>query len=156
MNVQNKLNRFASKDYRDAFMQTQVRAGIAYQIQALRRKFGLTQAQMAEKTGKKQSVISRLESTEYGGVSVQSLLDIASALDIALVVRFSSYPDFLSTTSNVSEDALQVDTISESLSKTYVHEQNLVLKNDLVAAVGGNASEAAVYNNLDQIKKVVL
>jgi len=156
VNVQNKLNRFASKDYRDAFMQTQVRAGIAYQIQALRRKFGLTQAQMAEKTGKKQSVISRLESTEYGGVSVQSLLDIASALDIALVVRFSSYPDFLSTTSNVSEDALQVDTISESLSKTYVHEQNLVLKNDLVAAVGGNASEAAVYNNLDQIKKVVL
>ena len=156
MNVQNKLNRFASKDYRDAFMQTQVRAGIAYQIQALRRKFGLTQAQMAEKTGKKQSVISRLESTEYGGVSVQSLLDIASALDIALVVRFSSYPDFLSTTSNVSEDALQVDTISESLSKTYVHEQNLVLKNDLVAAVGGNASEVAVYNNLDQIKKVVL
>lgn len=110
-----KLARFAKKQYRDGYLQSAVKGGIAYQIQALRAKFGLTQSEFAEKTGKKQSVISRLENTEYGRVTIQTLLDIASGLDVALVVRFVSYPDFLKCASNMSPSALQPDTIYESL-----------------------------------------
>ncbi|MEO8883058.1 MAG: hypothetical protein ABI377_06570, partial [Devosia sp.] len=61
--------------------------------------------------------ISRLESTEYGKASVQTLLDIASANDVALVVRFVSYPEFLAQTSDMSPQALQPETIHESLAK---------------------------------------
>ncbi|WP_164897618.1 XRE family transcriptional regulator [Mesorhizobium sp. M6A.T.Cr.TU.017.01.1.1] len=113
----NKLTRFADKDYRDGYVQTQVRAGIAYQIQALRRKFGLSQSEMAARTEKKQSVISRLENTEYGKVTIQTLLDIASGLDVALLVQFVSYPDFLKRTADMSDKALQPETIQESLSQ---------------------------------------
>ena len=115
MSVLNKLKKFADKDYRDSFLQTQVRGGIAYQIQALRAKLGLTQTEFAHRMGKKQAVISRLESTSYGKMSVQTLLDIACSLDVALVVRFVSYPEFLQRTENMSIEALQPDSIFESL-----------------------------------------
>ena len=111
----NRLRKFLRKDYRDGYMQTQVRGGIAYQMQALRRKLRLTQSQMVEKLDKPQSVISRLEDTEYGRVSVQTLLDVASALDVALLVQFVDYPDFLTRTEDMSEGALQVETIHESI-----------------------------------------
>ena len=110
------LSRFSSKKYRDVYMQSRVRGGIANQIQALRAKVGLTQAAFATLTGKKQSVISRLEDTAYGKMSVQTLLDIATALDVALLVRFVSYPEFLARTADMSQAALQPATIHESLS----------------------------------------
>src|SRR3982750_3771680 len=86
-----EIQKFSDKLYRDGYLQTQVRSGIAYQIQALREKTGLNQTDFADKIGKKQSFVSRLESTEYGRVSVQTLLDIACKLDVALVVQFTTY-----------------------------------------------------------------
>jgi transcriptional regulator with XRE-family HTH domain len=113
------LERFSSKKYRDGYLQSRIRGYIAYQIQALREKLGLTQAQFAELTGKKQSTISRLEDTEYGKVSVQTLLDIACATNVALIVKFASYPEFLDQTRNMSVEALQSRTIQESLSEAH-------------------------------------
>jgi transcriptional regulator with XRE-family HTH domain len=83
-----------SKAYRDAYMSNHVRAGIAYQLQALREQSGLSQAEFAKKIGKPQSVVSRLENTEYGKVTIQTLLDIAVSLDIALLVRFVDHAEF--------------------------------------------------------------
>lgn len=113
--VQSRLAKFARKAYRDGFLQTQVRGSIAYQIQALRDKFGLSQEQFAQKTGKKQSVISRLENPEKSLPSVQTLIDIAAANDVALVVRFVSYPEFLAYSSSMSPEDLQPATVFESL-----------------------------------------
>jgi transcriptional regulator with XRE-family HTH domain len=106
---------FQSKAYRDGFLETDVKGGIAYQIQALREKTGLSQAAFAEKTGKKQSVISRLEDTEYGGVNVNTLLEIAKALDIGLQVRFCDYVDVLER--DISPAGMKVDTIFETMEK---------------------------------------
>lgn len=111
----NELAKFEKKSFRDGYLQTATRGGIAYQIQALREKFKLTQVGFAEKLGKKQSSISRLENSEYGKVSVQTLLDIACALDVALLVRFVSYPEFLKRTKDLSISALQPETIYESI-----------------------------------------
>ncbi len=95
-------------------MSSHVTTGIAYQIQALRSKLGLTQKEFAVLVNKPQSVISRLENTEYGKVSVQTLLDIAVAVDVALSVRFVSYPDFLVQTQDVSPSAYCIDRFAES------------------------------------------
>lgn len=115
MSDRNELARFKKKTFRDGYLQTATRGGIAYQIQALREKFKLTQIAFAERLGKKQSSISRLENSEYGKVSVQTLLDIACALDVALLVRFVSYPEFLKRTKDLSISALQPETIYESI-----------------------------------------
>jgi transcriptional regulator with XRE-family HTH domain len=114
----NELKHFASKRYRDGYLQSRVRGYIAYQVQALREKLQLTQEAFADLTGKKQSTISRLEDTEYGRVSVQTLLDIACAANVALIVKFASYPEFLDQTRLMSPQALQPDTIQESLKES--------------------------------------
>jgi transcriptional regulator with XRE-family HTH domain len=114
---QNNLQKFSSKKYRDGYLQSRVRGYIAYQVQALREQLGLTQAGFANLTGKQQSTISRLEDTEYGRVSVQTLLDIACAANVALIVKFASYPDFLDQTRSMNPGTLQPDTIQESLRK---------------------------------------
>lgn len=112
-----ELHRFLDKDYRDSYLQTHVRSGIAYQIHALRAKAQMTQVEFANATGKKQSTISRLEDTEYGRVSVQTLLDIATARGVALIVRFVDYAQFLTITSDMSPKALGPDDIYQSVAK---------------------------------------
>jgi transcriptional regulator with XRE-family HTH domain len=121
-----KIFKFADKDYRDGYLFTRVRSGIAYQIQALRKSRRLSQTEMAEIFGKKQSVISRLENTQYGKVTVQTLLEIASRLNVALLVQFVSYPEFLSKSSDMSDRTLLPDTIEESLQKEFLRMEQSV------------------------------
>jgi len=119
---------FQSKDYRDGFLEADVKAGIAYQIQALREKTGLSQAEFAKKIGKKQSVVSRLENTEYGAVNVNTLLEIAKALDIGLQVRFCDFLDVLER--DISPAGMKVDTIFETIEKV----QSRTQKSKIIAA----------------------
>ncbi|MCY4151338.1 MAG: helix-turn-helix transcriptional regulator [Aestuariivita sp.] len=110
------IERLSEPNYRNSFLDAEVRSWIAYQIRALRKKAGLTQVQMADRLAKPQSVISRLENTDYGSLSVNTLLDIAKSMDVALLVQFVSYPDFLERTRDKSEQAMQPDTLYESAS----------------------------------------
>ena len=110
-----QIKNFLIKGYRDGFLEADVKGGIAYQIQALREKTGLSQAEFAKKIGKKQSVVSRLENTEYGAVNVNTLLEIAKALDIGLQVRFCDYLDVLER--DISPAGMKVDTIFETNDK---------------------------------------
>jgi len=88
-----------------------------HQFRALRKSMGLTQKEMAEKIGKPQSVVSRLENDEYGKVSVQTLLDVAQAVDVALLVQFVSYPDFLERMRDKSPAGMVPENISESTAR---------------------------------------
>jgi transcriptional regulator with XRE-family HTH domain len=144
----NRLKKFERKSYRDGYLFTQVRSAIAHQIQALRAKFRLTQAEFAERTQKKQSTISRLESTQYGKVRVQTLLDIASSMDVALLVQFVSYPEFLRRTSDMSEAALQPQTIFETLAAPPIQRSDLRLRLQLWGSREANKQvEWPIYLN---------
>ncbi len=114
MSDQSTLRKFADKDYRDGYLNATVRGWIAYQVQALREKLGMTQTEFAAKVGTTQTVISRMEN-DKGVPNVQTLLDMASELNVALVVQFVSYPDFLARTADMGPTALQPATIDESL-----------------------------------------
>ena len=113
----NKLEKLRQKEYRDAYLRAQVHNWVAYQFQSLRKKLRLTQSEMSKRVEKPQSVVSRLESEDYRGVSVQTLLDFACAMDVALVVQFVSYPEFLARTRDKTEIAMQPDTLFESLAR---------------------------------------
>lgn len=107
------LEELKDREYREEFLNASVRGGIAYQMQALRRQENCTQEEFAEKTGKKQSQIARLESTEYGGVSVQTLIDIAASLGIGLLVRFVDFAEMLERTEDMSDAALMATPIDK-------------------------------------------
>lgn len=108
------LDYLSSKDFRDEFMSAMVRGTICYQLQALREQRSMTQAEFAAAIGKSQTVVSRLESVERSRATVQTLLDIANALDIALQVRFVDFPTFLDSNRDVSPRALEVDSYDAS------------------------------------------
>jgi ribosome-binding protein aMBF1 (putative translation factor) len=64
------------------------KAYIAGQIYELRTRAGLSQAELAERVGTTQSVISRLEDADYEGHSLNMLRRIAKALNCRLELRF--------------------------------------------------------------------
>ncbi len=95
-------------------MSGRIRTYIALQVRELRESNNLSQSDLAVKTGTHQSAISRLENTDYGRMSVQTLIDLATAMDVALVVKFASYEDFLSQHSDVRPSALSAELFSET------------------------------------------
>lgn len=80
-----------------------LRAFLADQIRALRGD--LSQKAFGALIGKPQSVVSRLENEDFGKVTLETLIDIAEKLDIALLVQFTDFPTFLRSTTDVSESA---------------------------------------------------
>ena len=91
----------ADRGFRAAYMAHSLRAFLADQIRALRGD--MSQKAFGALIGKPQSVVSRLEHEDYGKVSLQTLIDIAEKLDIALIVRFTDFPAFVRTTEAVAD-----------------------------------------------------
>ena len=60
---------------------------IGYQVYDLRQKAGLTQKELAELIGTKQSNIARIESADYTGYTHKTLEKVAKALKARLEVR---------------------------------------------------------------------
>lgn len=63
---------------------------IAFQIYDLRKKARLTQKQLAELVGTKQSNIARIESAEYTGYTFTTLEKVTKALHARLEIRIVS------------------------------------------------------------------
>ena len=76
---------------RKASVETErVNAEIARLIYTKRNEAGLTQGQLAELVGTTQSVISRLEDSDYDGHSLSMLNRIAEALQMKLTVAMTA------------------------------------------------------------------
>jgi ribosome-binding protein aMBF1 (putative translation factor) len=67
--------------------ETSLNAELAQLIYDARTRAGLTQKQLAERIGTKQSVIARLEDADYEGHSLSMLQKIATALNRRLEVQ---------------------------------------------------------------------
>jgi transcriptional regulator with XRE-family HTH domain len=108
------FDRLLRKSYRDAYVAEHVRTGIAMQIRAMRDMRGWQQKELAKAMKKPQSVLSRIEDPDYGKPTVQTLLEVASAFDVALLIQFVSYPEFLRRTKDVSTAALDAASFDET------------------------------------------
>lgn len=97
-----------NKDYRDAFVEESVKTGVAFQTRALRLSESWSQKELGKKAGKPQNVISRIEDPDYGNFTIRTLLDLASAFDVALLVKFVSFGQLMQQLKDVSPEALAV------------------------------------------------
>lgn len=98
------VDAMGDRPFRASYMAHHLRAFLADQIRNLRG--ARSQKQFGAAIGKPQSVVSRLENEDYGRVTLQSLIDIAEKLDIALLVRYVDFPTFIAATRDFSEAAV--------------------------------------------------
>ena len=91
------LDRMAgdSAEIRRLTEEARINVAVAQLISEARAKAGLSQAELAERIGTRQSVISRLEDADYEGHSLRMLHRIATALGQCIEIRFLS-PDKVS------------------------------------------------------------
>ena len=82
---------FRNQDRRNAYADTFTNAFIAAQVKANREAQGLSQGQLAELIGTKQSGISRLENVNYSSWKVETLRKLAKALDLRLRISFEEF-----------------------------------------------------------------
>jgi transcriptional regulator with XRE-family HTH domain len=92
-----------NKGYRDSFVASQISNTIAAQIFVIREARGWTQAEVAAKAGMKQSRISDLEDPNYENYQTRTLVKIASAYDVGLVVRFVPFSELAKWSANLSQ-----------------------------------------------------
>jgi len=110
-----KIKKFLDDDYRESYLDSHVRGGVARQIKAFRERLELSQTEFGALVGMQQTVISRLEDPEYGGVTTNTLLRIAGGLKIGLVVKFCDFEAVQSE--DVSSPGLLVENIEQTVKR---------------------------------------
>jgi HTH-type transcriptional regulator / antitoxin HipB len=104
MNKARLFEKLKEPVYRAQFVAAQIRHTIAAQIKSLREdpRRRWTQAQLGERAGMKQNAIARLENPQYGDYNVKTLLRIAGAFDVGLIVRFAPFGEIVHWNQTVS------------------------------------------------------
>lgn len=79
--------------YRKAFVGSQLKRLIPFQVNALRKKRGWSQEELAKRSGLTQGVISRAEDPDYGNMTFNTVISIAGGFDVAFVGKFVPFSE---------------------------------------------------------------
>lgn len=101
------------KGYRDAFVASQLMIALPFQMRALREQRGLTQAQLAEKASMLQPRISAMERPGVSKFNLETVLRIASALDVAFIGRFATFGELAGWAESFSPDTFVVPSFDD-------------------------------------------
>src|SRR5258708_8626074 len=97
------VRQLSDKEVRREFVADQIRARIALLIRSLREQpdRDWTQAELGERAGKPQNVISRFEDPNYGKTALQSLFDLADASDLPVSIDMPEWKDWFELINDV-------------------------------------------------------
>jgi transcriptional regulator with XRE-family HTH domain len=95
-------------------MSARVAAAVSGQISAMRKSRNWNQDKLSSESGIKRSRISLLESGDYEGFTFSTLKKLASAFDVAVIVQFVSFREFLRWSESFNQAALVPESFAQS------------------------------------------
>jgi transcriptional regulator with XRE-family HTH domain len=105
----------ADPEMRRLLVDAQIRNGLPLQIRAMRESRGWTQKALAEKLGTTQNTISRLENPKDSKPSITTLKRIAEAFDVALLVKFTPFSEWVDSIGRMSRKSVAVPGYDEEI-----------------------------------------
>jgi transcriptional regulator with XRE-family HTH domain len=110
-------SRLRSKNYRDAYVVSQLRIRLPFELRAIRIARGWSQGELARRAGMAQSRISAIESPGKVNLSMNTLLRLASAFDCALKVSFVTFGELVRSSEAFDPDNTNVLTFQEEIAE---------------------------------------
>jgi len=111
-----KISKLKSdSEARVSYMKAKLNVNMPSQIRALRRRRQLTQSALAERAGMKQSRISAMERPGETNFNVDTLVRLAAAYEVGLIVKFAPYSEVLDWENGFSQDTFDVVEISKDI-----------------------------------------
>ena len=110
-----------NKAYRDGYTEAQLSIEIPFQIWALRKARGWTQAQLAERCGIPQARISHIEQPGRDPLSLRTLYRLASAFDVGLLVQFVSFSESVRREAAFNPETFRVTSFEDDHFEETVH-----------------------------------
>ncbi|SPE32959.1 hypothetical protein SBA6_230008 [Candidatus Sulfopaludibacter sp. SbA6] len=101
------------KDYRHGLIDAQIEIDLPFQIRALRKQEELTQPQLADLAGMKQSRISKMEKPGGARFTLETLRRLAKALDVALIIRFAPFGELVAWSNEFDPDSFVVPSFDK-------------------------------------------
>jgi transcriptional regulator with XRE-family HTH domain len=136
------LEEIKEPEYRRAFVEGHAKDTIAFQIRQLRNARDWEQRDLARELGnpKLQPMISRYENPDYGRYSITTLLELAAAFDVALIVRFAPFSELVEWDLNATSKTLSPAQYSEDRQLNKLEKYASALQN-----VSGQSGLGASY-----------
>ena len=101
------------KAYRDGYTEAQLSIEVPFQIRAIRKARGWTQAQLAERSGIPQARISHIEQPGRDMLSLRTLYRLAAAFDVGLLVQFVSFSELVRREADFDPETFRVPSFAE-------------------------------------------
>jgi transcriptional regulator with XRE-family HTH domain len=144
--------KFVSRKYREAFIDAHLSSTIAAQINTMRHDRNLSQLELATLAGMKQARISVLEDPNNKSLSIRTLRRIASAFDVALIIRFVPYSAVARWSNEVEPGKFSV----ASFENDRIHDSTVIKTfqtppNVLIIASNGSTEWAPPKANVNSV-----
>ena len=103
----------SNPEIRHLYIDKSIRHLLAMQLKLMREAREWSQPEMGKKAGMKQTAITRLEDPRYGSMTLSTLKRLAKAFDVALIVRFAPFSEFIAWTAQMDESRLSPPSFTE-------------------------------------------
>ncbi len=125
LNIDSSLTKeLRDKEYRDAYVGSQIRIGLPFQIRAVRKERGWSQADLAEKCGMAAPRISEIEKPGERRLNIETLLRVAAGLDVGLEVRFVPFSQLVDHSEGFNPDTFTAPSFEQEIADME-HAENL-------------------------------
>lgn len=137
--------------FRRGFVEGHAKDGISTQIRLMRKASGWDQKELAQRAfgdPSLQSMVSRYENPDYGKYSLSTLLEIAAAFDVGLVVRFTPFSQLIDWDLNLPEATMTPKNFTQELAEGFETQKDKVVAFNQTAplpAIAMKANSLACY-----------